>query len=316
MADENIDISIIIPTYNRCAVLKRTHEALFEQNFEPSRFEIIVVDDGSSDETEKIVSQFKESSDTAPNVEFLKQKNQGPASARNRGATFATGEYLLFLDDDCIGVPDLLSEHYKFHMEFSDPLAVLGYTTWHDEVEVTPFMYWLEHGGSQFEYHKMAHGDTISELYTSNASVPADVFDEVGGFDTDFPYAAHEDTDLMYKLQKSGVTIRYNKYARVNHYKEESIESFFDRQRKVGRATAILSKKHPSELKIVHSRRLLRRLIEIAAPKLVPIASRIDQWNIPLPDKVYKALLYPGFIRGLREELEDIDDGSVPRVIR
>lgn len=86
-------VSVIIPTFNRAHLIGQAIGSVLDQNY-PS-LEIIVVDDGSTDETEAVVSRFKQ-------VRLLRQKNAGPSSARNRGICFSTGEIIMFLDsDDC-----------------------------------------------------------------------------------------------------------------------------------------------------------------------------------------------------------------------
>lgn len=86
-------VSVIIPTYNRAHLIGRAIESVLGQDY--PELEVIVVDDGSTDRTEAVVSQFEQ-------VQFLKQKNGGPSSARNRGICFSAGEIVMFLDsDDC-----------------------------------------------------------------------------------------------------------------------------------------------------------------------------------------------------------------------
>ena len=89
-----ICVSVIVPAYNASATIGKTLEALSRQNcFQP--FEVIVVDDGSSDNTADIVHSFAA-------VKYFRQDNAGPASARNLGAKMAQGDYLAFTDSDCI----------------------------------------------------------------------------------------------------------------------------------------------------------------------------------------------------------------------
>jgi len=89
------EISIIIPTYNRKASLLHTLESLSQQTFSADRFEVVVVDDGSSDGTGaavQVIHPFR--------LLYLRQTNQGSAAARNRGARHSTGDILVFVDDD------------------------------------------------------------------------------------------------------------------------------------------------------------------------------------------------------------------------
>src|SRR3989337_4078650 len=97
--------SIIIPTHNRSAILRKCLDALAVQTFSSNGFEVFVCDDGSTDDTEEIIKGYS----SPYKLTYLRQNNQGPASARNRGIRKARGEYLLFLNDDAIVEPGTLS---------------------------------------------------------------------------------------------------------------------------------------------------------------------------------------------------------------
>lgn len=91
--EKNLKISVVIPTYNREHILRSAIDSLLNSGIKP--FEIIVVDDGSSDNTEKMVHDFSE-------VKFLKQEHRGAAAARNKGGFAAQGDLIFFTDSDCI----------------------------------------------------------------------------------------------------------------------------------------------------------------------------------------------------------------------
>lgn len=112
-------VSVIVPTYNRCRFLLETVESILQQKFRD--FELIVVDDGSTDETQEVLKPYGDQ------VRYLFQENRGAAVARNRGAKAARGEYLAFCDDDDLWRPDhlellsgLLREHPHAGMAFSN----------------------------------------------------------------------------------------------------------------------------------------------------------------------------------------------------
>ncbi|MDI6642063.1 MAG: glycosyltransferase family A protein, partial [Elusimicrobiota bacterium] len=117
--------TIIIPTYNRKNVLRKCLNALSNQVCK-SDFEVIIIDDGSTDGTEDFVKQLI--SITPYYVRYFRQKNKGPAAARNVGIKNATGEIILFMGDDIIADSNLLYEHLSWHIKFSDNnIGVLGY---------------------------------------------------------------------------------------------------------------------------------------------------------------------------------------------
>jgi hypothetical protein len=115
--------SVIIPTYNRRAVLKECLDALTRQRMRPDMFEVIVVDDGSADETEQFCRNFRPDH----SFQYLRQLNAGAGAARRRGVQHARGEFLLLFNDDTIAAPDLLAEHWKAHRNRQDARqCVLG----------------------------------------------------------------------------------------------------------------------------------------------------------------------------------------------
>src|SRR2546428_8128565 len=127
--------SVIIPTYNRADILAKCLTALEHQTI-PEEFEVLVVDDGSTDRTPQLLAQWQSNK---YRFRFLRQQNKKPAAARNLGIDHATGDLILFLGDDIIASPQLLAEHKQGHNRGSDA-AVLGYTVWASELHVTRFM--------------------------------------------------------------------------------------------------------------------------------------------------------------------------------
>lgn len=99
-------VSIIIPTYNRQRLLEKTLRSLFNQSFPKDHYEIVIVDDGSTDETEEMVKNLSLISPVK--IKYFKQENKGPGSARNKGASNADGEILIFCDSDIIYDPGYL----------------------------------------------------------------------------------------------------------------------------------------------------------------------------------------------------------------
>ncbi|HEU5299285.1 MAG TPA: glycosyltransferase family A protein, partial [bacterium] len=105
------DLSVIIPTYNNRETLRRTLDAVAGQDLAPERYEVVVLDDGSTDGTEEMVAAY-----TAPVELFYHwQPNAGRAAARNAGSRLARGRILFYLDSDIIARPDLLSRHLQYY---------------------------------------------------------------------------------------------------------------------------------------------------------------------------------------------------------
>src|SRR4051794_7003750 len=114
-------VSVIVPTYNRQAGLERLLLALAEQTVDPDCFEVVVVNDGSHDGTDRMLTAL----DMPYRLRVLDQENAGPAAARNVGVHHAEGHLIVFLDDDVVPLPDLLAAHIQVHGDAND-LVVIG----------------------------------------------------------------------------------------------------------------------------------------------------------------------------------------------
>jgi len=214
-----MNVSVIIPTHNRSQVLLRCLTALIEQRQDvPGSLEIVVVDDGSTDGTAEAVNRFSEGCPVELRLVRL-DSQRGPAAARNRGITAARSPTVIFIGDDIIPQPGFLRQHCSVHRRFrGGNIAVLGHTTWHPELEITPFMRWLEESGTQFDYgYVTRYGPTWQHFYTSNISLRRRFMLENGVFDEEFKHAAMEDTELGFRLFSRGLKIIYCRDALAYH---------------------------------------------------------------------------------------------------
>lgn len=243
---KNLFLSVVIPTFNRKNILRKCLYALFDQIYPKSDYEIIIIDDGSTDGTEELVKSLLNNSPCI--LRYFKQANKGPASARNVGIRNAWGEIILFIGDDIIATPTLLEEHFRWHQQYpEDNVAVLGYVTWSPEIQITPFMKWLENGGPQFHFWQIENKNEVdpqSYFYTSNISIKREfILRNNGFFDEDFPYAAYEDIELGHRLKEKGMILKYNNKAVGYHYHYVSLDDACQRMIRVGESSQILAKK-------------------------------------------------------------------------
>jgi GT2 family glycosyltransferase len=208
--------SVVIPTCNRRDALGHCLAAVMAQDY--ADFEVIVVDDGSSDGTERMVHrQF-------PRVRYIRQETtRGPAAARNRGVREAGGDLIAFTDDDCAPPADWLQAHLRSHQDETGIGAVGG-------VQVPP-------SPNFFDKVQMAHdaGDhrgakriaKISDwkgLATNNLSVPRYLFDKVGYFDEHF--ITGSDPEFTRRVCRAGYVLILDPHLQVKHLKVHTLRSY------------------------------------------------------------------------------------------
>ena len=146
-------LSIIIPTFNRRQQLVNCLNALKKQSLTQAAYEVIVVNDGSTDDTKDYLNELSE---IWPQLTVIHKENEGQGIARNFGLNYARGQITMFIGDDIYGTEDFLEQHVKFHKENPElTAACLGLTEWSPDLTLNPFMKWLTHGGPQFAYHKL-----------------------------------------------------------------------------------------------------------------------------------------------------------------
>lgn len=212
--------SVIIPTYNRCAVLLgKTLPALERQNYGNNAVEIIIIDDGSSDNTPSLLDDYAASHGR---VKVYHQSNSGSAKARNSAIRKATGDIVVIMGDDTYPPnDDFIMEHCKYHAKADSNCAMLGLTIWDPDIE-TPFMRWIQDNNQQFRYSTMRDKTYVDFecLYTSNISFNRQYLFENGVFmDERFKHYGFEDTEWGYRLQKHcALKIFYNASALLHHY--------------------------------------------------------------------------------------------------
>jgi glycosyltransferase involved in cell wall biosynthesis len=296
-------LSVVIPTRDRRSVLLETLRSLEGQRSPEGGFEVIVVDNGSSDGTPDAVRDLAGRSDIT--VELVVEPGAGPARARNSGVAAAGGELVLFLGDDTAARdPDLVSRHARLHGERPDwRYAIQGQATWTPERQITPLMEWLERSGFQFDFDRLDPGriDPVVAFYTAHVSLKRRLFEEAGGFDTRFPWAAVEDTELGLRLDRLGTELDYHPELVVLHDHPTTLTDSLRRMERVGRSAALLHRIHPdwerAELGSPEGWRW--QVLEGTGP-LWRAGSRV-----PLPgrarDRVWKAAHLAAYARGYRE---------------
>jgi glycosyltransferase involved in cell wall biosynthesis len=226
-------VSVVVPTYNRAELLRRTLDSLAAQSLPRDDFQVVVSDDGSADHTFDVVRSF--SAQLA--VDYCYQEDLGyrAASARNAGAKLATAPILVFLDSGTLAGPELLRGHLTAHEE-QPGTAVLGYAYGFqpfqpleglaEAIATRPVLdvferYRDDPGFLDLRHSRLADVDfdlsrlTVPWMYlwSLNFSVAAEDFWTVGGFDEAFRTYGTEDVELGYRLHRHGVALRMDRRA-------------------------------------------------------------------------------------------------------
>lgn len=270
--------SIIVPTYNRFPKLRLILDSLENQSYDKAQFEVIVVNDGSTDTEYKqyyaLPQQYK------LNLQLLAQENGGAARARNAGVHAATGKYILFLGDDTYAEPTLLQEHEHTHAEHPGS-SVLGFVDWYSKLEMNEIMQFIAPYGPQFDFAIPNPLDCgYRRFYTSNISVERAALSE-SPFNTDFPGCNWEDVDLGYRLEKQGIKIVYNAKAIVYHDHQYQLDQFLKRQERSGENKKIFLDLHP-ELRTLWSNHLFLRCMLLKYSLYISLGSLFGKTNMRL----------------------------------
>ncbi len=243
--------SVIVPTYNRSNEVSELLNSLVNQTLDASLFEIIIVDDGSTDHTESVVANVN--LNTSHNVTFLKQDHKGPGEARNYGMKEAKGEYLLFIDSDCIADENWLSA-YKIALEekklkpagFGGPDKVLP--------NFSPVQKAIDYSMTSFITTGGIRGHSkkgISKYYprSFNMGVRKDVYEKIGGMGK---LRHGQDIEFSHRILSTGEPVIKVDDAVVYHKRRMSIKKFFRQVFNWGVARINLYKIDKGMLEFVH----------------------------------------------------------------
>lgn len=224
------DVSIVIPVYRRTEWIGKCIKKLTEQEFEKA-FEIIIVDDGSPNESEMKSTAEMFSGPENISIKYLRNRHAGPAAARNCGVRSSSGRILCFLDDDSIPDKKWLKEITLPFQKSESTGLVSGRISSFDRDSM--FSLLLE---------KTVYSG--KSWATCNIAYRRDVFEALGGFDESFPEPSWEDNDLGIRAKWAGYIHVYNEQAVVYHPHEKSIEEYKKKCLLNGRGAAVFSRKY------------------------------------------------------------------------
>lgn len=227
-------LSIIIPTYNRNALLKQCLDLLNPKNqsISSDQYEVIVTDDSKQHQAKKLIAESYNW------VKWIAGPQIGPAANRNYGAKNANGDWLVFIDDDCLPNKDLVKNYQKAITKHESVLVFEGCIKadrkQQDLAEESPI------------------NETGGYLWSCNFMISKSLFlNDLNGFDENFPYAAMEDVDLDYRINQINIKKTFVKEAFVIHPWRQQ-KNMRDITLKRFKSTLYFLKKHPERKKDIN----------------------------------------------------------------
>ena len=237
-------ISVVIPTHNRVGYLESALASLQRQTLASDDFEVIVVDDESSDGTETLCRSW----DGEVALRYYRQSHAGSAVAKNLGLFLSDAEVVLFFDDDDVASESFLEEHLKGHAAYPDArVSILSFTTWHPDLTVTPVMDYLVNVGQFLFSYVSLHDRQLlgwQHFWTGRISCKRRFLTHFGIFSRRMSRV--EDIELGYRLARHGHEIRYWSEARSYMLRPITFHDFCRRAERDGRALAELTAIHPT----------------------------------------------------------------------
>lgn len=290
---EQNSMAVIIPTYNRIDALLECLSHLERQTYK--QFEVVVVDDGSTDSTPGKLEAYARKTDLV--LRYVRQENGGPARARNHAISLIETQLCLMIGDDIFPSPDMIEKHVQLHRKRPEPaVAALGLTRWSETGQtVTPFMRWMEADGPQFDYGRLLSGLNADwhHFYTSNLSVKTRLLKQFR-FDETFPHAAMEDIELAYRIEMShGLEVIFLPDAIAHHLHPTTYAQACKRMVRVGESTARYDAMWPGTLPRPRNR--LKDILKngVVASGALPLCAKLANLSLRIacPNRLMKFVL-------------------------
>jgi len=226
--------TIQLCTYNRAALLERVLDACFEQTFPAGDYEVVLVNDGSKDETPEVIARAR--ARATCRFEVIDQPNSGLAKGRNAGIARAGGERIIFIDDDVLPLPNFVAEHMRSHKGAPKAVVRGGAINVESFDDLPPPIWSIRHYSGNF-------------FWTTNVSVPLATIRAIGGFNESFSEYGWEDIDVGLRLRFGGVHAVFNPKALVYHWKPRprsgNVEKMVAQARAQARTAVQLAQIHP-----------------------------------------------------------------------
>jgi glycosyltransferase involved in cell wall biosynthesis/peptidoglycan/xylan/chitin deacetylase (PgdA/CDA1 family) len=305
------ELSIVIATFNRANDLRRCLDAIASQTAPPGTFEVVVVDDGSTDGTGEMLAGY-----TAPfRLRVERQPNRGQPAALNRGAAAAQGVHCLFLDDDIVADPELVDEHLRAQRDTGGVLALgkLRLRLVRSGGGLARYFaaWWESH------YRRFDEGSREPDFwasYSGNLSAPTSAIRAAGGFDEELTRSF--DVELAYRLERGGLRIVYLPQAGAEQRYAKGFRELVRDFDRAGSAAVLLWRRHPEVVGYPPLGDFAQGGTRAVLLRRLMLALRVPVWPLgvldPLlarcpPARLYRFLQLYCFWRSLRSALDDRD---------
>jgi len=214
------EISVVIPVYNAEKTLAATLDSLVKQRLDRRDYEILVIDNGSTDSSAEIIKSYP--------VIYLTEPKRGAAAARNTGVRNSKSPWIAFTDSDCIAYPDWLTSLLKAAHSSSADVIGGRVAPYRNSTMVEKYLA-ARQNEILFPQKQAVNGEQFAFRYviTANAMVRKSALEEAGMFDERFEYAVGEDVELGERLERAGCAFHYEESAVVLHWNVDSLGGLY-----------------------------------------------------------------------------------------
>lgn len=228
-----MDLSVVVPAYNQAELLRHCLQSLVNQTLNPASYEIVVVDDGSTDRTPDVLSEF------GARVKPLRLPvNRGRSAARNAGIAAASAPIIVFVDSDVVVETGFLQWHLSTHRRYGPRILARGPVAVIHDLSVVP------------NGKKPIRASSPAFLDTANASLEKTALEQAGMFDERFPGYGWEDFELGLRLKRAGIKRVFCPPAVAYHVqppaKLDTVDGLLQKETERARSAVYFLRKHPS----------------------------------------------------------------------
>ncbi len=298
-------VSIIVPTYNSLELLKRTIRSLEEQLPNPSDFQVVVIDDCSTDGTGVWLCEYCGCLKLTP---VILLENRGRSAVRNIGVQHASGQLLIFIDGDMEFAPNFIELHKSMH--FDDSTVAIGKVVYDRSLDCRGYTRYLEGRGAL----KFFAGQSVPGRYflSGCSSLSKTLFEATGGFDEKFDYG--EDIDFGLRLADAGGKLIFNPDLVVTHLHTRPLRDTMSTVQEYGRRSIPkLIEKHPElcddlRLNWLNKNRIARLLRNLIFSRFIyqPVYLFASVFNnLYVPAFIYNYLIYYSYSKGYQQRGEN-----------